>query len=258
MALSEIIFPTRIENLSEEVNTSRATESNQHTQNTISSRRAPKRSQSDFLLEGTMIANLLPSEATHEFFLFLGLFIEPSLLVTFGFSFCQKLGPVYSPNRPMLEFEVAVDRSNFIDAKRFSCKWNVKLFIHQKLIWAIRWEQQQMLRRHMLPIFTIMCYTHSSPTVQCPESVHCTETVQLYDCTLYGNYAHKSFLKQNFHISNMQKRTGRLVRASRTKKKPGELSTGEVNRRKALVGQSVKCTFYGELQSTFSLVTDNC
>ena len=201
-----------------------------------------------------MIANLLPSEATHEFFLFLDLFNEPSLLVTFGFSFCQILGPVYSPNWPMLDFGVANDWSNFIDAKKFSCKWNVKLSIHQKLIWAIRWEQQQMLRRHMLPIFAIMCYT--LPRLYNVRKLYTVR--KLYDCTLYGNYAHKSFLKQNFHISNMQKRTDRLIRASRTKKKPGELSTGEANRRKALVGQSVKCTFYGKLQSTFSLVTDNC
>ena len=62
-----------------------------------------------------MIANLLPSEATHSS---LDLFEKPSLLVTFDGSFCQKLGPVYSPNRPMLEFEVAGDRNNFIELQK--------------------------------------------------------------------------------------------------------------------------------------------
>ena len=50
-----------------------------------------------------MIANLLPTEATHTS---LGLIEKPALSVTFDGSFCQKLGPVYSPNEPMLEFEV--------------------------------------------------------------------------------------------------------------------------------------------------------
>ena len=62
-----------------------------------------------------MIANLLPSEATHSS---LDLLEKPSLLVTFDGSFCQKLGPVYSPSGPMLEFEVAGDRNNFIDLQK--------------------------------------------------------------------------------------------------------------------------------------------
>ena len=57
-----------------------------------------------------MIANLLPTEATHSS---LKLFEKPALLVTFDGSFCQKLGPVYSPNEPMLEFEVSGDRNSF-------------------------------------------------------------------------------------------------------------------------------------------------
>ena len=48
-----------------------------------------------------MIANLLPIEATHSS---LDLLETPALLVTFDGSFCQNLGPVYSPNGPMLEF----------------------------------------------------------------------------------------------------------------------------------------------------------
>ena len=64
-----------------------------------------------------MIAKLLPSEATHSS---LDLFEKPALLVTFDGSFCQKLRPVYSPNAPMLEFEVSVDQINFVDLQNFS------------------------------------------------------------------------------------------------------------------------------------------
>ena len=59
-----------------------------------------------------MIANLLPNEATHSSF---DLFEKPALLVTFDASFCRKLGPDYSPDGPMLEFELTGDRNNFID-----------------------------------------------------------------------------------------------------------------------------------------------
>ena len=56
-----------------------------------------------------MMANLLPTEATHSS---LDLFEKPELLVMFDGSNLQKLGPVFSPNGPMLEFEVSGDRNN--------------------------------------------------------------------------------------------------------------------------------------------------
>ena len=40
------------------------------------------------------------------------------LLETFDGSFCQKVGPVYSPSGLMTEFEVAADRNNFIDLQK--------------------------------------------------------------------------------------------------------------------------------------------
>ena len=45
-----------------------------------------------------MIANLLPTEATHSS---LDFFEKPALLVTFDGCFWQKLGPIYSPSGPM-------------------------------------------------------------------------------------------------------------------------------------------------------------
>ena len=63
-----------------------------------------------------MIANLLPNEATHSS---LDLFEKRALLVTFDGSFCQKLGPVYSPDGHMLEFAVTGDRYNFIELPIF-------------------------------------------------------------------------------------------------------------------------------------------
>ena len=62
-----------------------------------------------------MISNLLPTEAIHSS---LVLFEKPPLLVTFENAFTQKIGPTYSPDCPMLEFEVLGDRNNFIDLQR--------------------------------------------------------------------------------------------------------------------------------------------
>ena len=62
-----------------------------------------------------MISNLLPTEATHSS---LDLFEKPPLLVTFENAFTQKIGPSYSPDVPMLKFEVLGDRNNFIELQR--------------------------------------------------------------------------------------------------------------------------------------------
>ena len=55
---------------------------------------------------------MLPVEANHSS---LDLFEKPSLLVTSDTSFEQKVGSLYVPNGPTLEFEVVGDRTNFID-----------------------------------------------------------------------------------------------------------------------------------------------
>ena len=62
-----------------------------------------------------MIANLLPNQATHSS---LDLFEKQPLLITFENAFDQKIGPVYSPNGPMLEFEITGDRNNFVDLQK--------------------------------------------------------------------------------------------------------------------------------------------
>ena len=70
-----------------------------------------------------MIGNMLSTEATHNS---LDLFEKQALPAIFDGSFCQKAGPVYSPNGPVLEFEVAGDRNNFIGLQKnfleFKCQ----------------------------------------------------------------------------------------------------------------------------------------
>ena len=63
-----------------------------------------------------MNTNLLPAEATHTT---LDLIEKQPLLITFDNAFTQKVGPSYSPDGPMLKFEVVGDRNNFIDLQKF-------------------------------------------------------------------------------------------------------------------------------------------
>ena len=62
-----------------------------------------------------MIANLLLNEATHSS---LDLFEKQPLLIDFENAFDQKIGPVYSPDAQMLEFEITGDRNNFVDLQK--------------------------------------------------------------------------------------------------------------------------------------------
>ena len=62
-----------------------------------------------------MITNFLPAKATHTK---LDLFEKQPLLITFDNAFTQKVGPSYSPDGPMLEFEVLGDRNDFIELQK--------------------------------------------------------------------------------------------------------------------------------------------
>ena len=62
-----------------------------------------------------MISNLFPSEATHSS---LELIQKPLFLVNFEIALTQKTGTSYSPDGPMLDFEVHSDRTIFIDFHR--------------------------------------------------------------------------------------------------------------------------------------------
>ena len=192
-----------------------------------------------------MIVNLLPTEATHTY---LDLLDKPSLLVTFDGSFCQKLGPVSSPNDPMLEFEVAGDRNNFIELQ--------KIFLEVKC--KIVQSSEANLKYDGTAAADV---TETDAPYLYNKGLH----LLFSDCTVSGNglkisnangnYAHKSFIETEFSHNKDAKNTWLACQGYSYEESPLDLSTTEVNKRKALVGQSNKCTFYGGLQSTFSRVT---
>ena len=75
-----------------------------------------KRSRSNFFSKVKMITNLLPAEATHTTF---DLFEKQPLLITFDNAF--------TPDGPMLEFEVYFDRNNFIDLQKLLLEIKCKI-----------------------------------------------------------------------------------------------------------------------------------
>ena len=135
-----------------------------------------------------MIANLLPNEAIHSS---LDLFEKQLLLITFENAFDQKIGPVYSPNGPMLEFEITGDRNNFVDL--------------QKIYLEIRCKVTQSNGADLR-------YDNTDPTVSDSPFLVNNSLYSLFsDCTLSANglkisnansnFAHKSFIGTEFSNS---------------------------------------------------------
>ena len=184
---------------------------------------------------------MLPTEATHSS---LDLFEKPALLVTFDGSFCQKVGPVYSPNGPMLEFEVAGDRNNFTDLQK------IFLEIKCKIVQA----SEADLKYDAGAAADV---TKTDAPYFCNNVLHslfsdCTVSANgLKISNANGNYAHKSFIETEFSHNKDAKATWLACQGYSYEDNPGAIATAEVNRRKALVRQSAECTFYGKVAVDF-------
>ena len=184
-----------------------------------------------------MIGNMLPSEATHSS---LGLFQKPPLLVTFDGSFCQKVRPVYSPNGPMLEFEVAGDKNNFIELQKFFLEIKCKIVQASEADLIFDAGAAEDATKTDVPYF-------------CNNVLHslfsdCTVSANgLKISNANGNYNHKSFIETEFSHNKDAKATLLACKGYSYEDNLGAITTAEVNRRKALVRQSAECTFYGKV-----------
>ena len=186
-----------------------------------------------------MIGNMLPTEATHSS---LDLFEKPALLVTFDGSFCQKVGPVYSPNG----FEVAGDRNNFIDLQKIFLE--IKCKIVQGSEADLKYDAGAAVD-----------VTKTDAPYFCNNFLHSLFS----DCTVYanglkisnanGNYAHKSFIEIEFSHNKDAKATWLACQGYSYEENHGAILAAEVNRQKSLVRQSAECTFYGKVAVDFLL-----
>ena len=169
-----------------------------------------------------MIANLLPTEATHSS---LDLFEKPSLLVTFDGSVCQKWDPIYSPNGPMLEFEVAGDRNKFIDLQKIFLEFKCKIVQSSEADLKYDATAAADITKTDSPYF-------------CNNVLHslfsdCTVSANgLKISNANGNFALKSFIETKFSHNKDAKNTWLACKGYSYEENPGTLSTAEVNRRK--------------------------
>ena len=70
-----------------------------------------------------MLTNFLPAVVTHTTIDF---FEKNPLLINFDKTFTHKNGPSYSPDVPMLEFDVLGDRNNFTDLQKLLLEIDAK------------------------------------------------------------------------------------------------------------------------------------
>ena len=130
------------------------------------------------------------------------LFEKQSRLITFENAFDQKIGPVYSPNGPMLEFEITGDRNNFVDL--------------QKVYLEIRCKVTQSNGADLR-------YDNTDPTVSdSPLLVNNPLFSLISDCTLSAdglkisnansNFAHKSFIGTELPTAKEPRTHGLSVR----------------------------------------------
>ena len=188
-----------------------------------------------------MIGNMLPAKATHSS---LDLFEKPALLVTFDGSFCQKLGPVYSPNGPMLEFEVAGDRNNFIDLQKIFLEIQCKIV--QSSDADLKYDNTAAAD-----------VTKTDAPYFCKNVLHslfsdCTVSANgLKISSANGNYAHKSFIETEFSHNKDAKSTWLACQGYSYEANPGGIAASEITRRKTLVRASAECTFYGKVAVDF-------
>ena len=168
------------------------------------------------------------------------LFEKPSLLVTFDGSFCQKVEHVFSPNGPMLEFEVAGDRNNFFDLQKIFLE--IKCKINQASEADLRYDAG-----------TAADVAKTDAPYFCNNVLHslfsdCTVSANVLKISnANGNYAHKKFIETDFSHNKNKKATWLAGQGCSYEDYPGAITTAEVNRQKALVRQSAECDFYGKV-----------
>ena len=144
----------------------------------------------------------------------------------------------------MLEFEVAGARNNFIDL--------------QKIFLEVKCKSVQSSEADLrYDAGAAKDVTKTNSPYFCNNVLHSLFS----DCTVSangikisnanGNYAHKSFIETEFSHNKGAKTTWLACQGYSYEENPGALSTGEVNRRKALVRQSAECTFYGKVAVDF-------
>ena len=176
------------------------------------------------------------------------MFEKQPLLITFKNASDQKIGPVYSPNGPMLEFEITGDRNNSVDL--------------QKNYLEIRCKVTQ-------PNGADLRYDNTDPTVSDSPFLVNNSLFSLFsDCTLSANglkishancnFAHKSFIGTEFSNSKGAKDSWLKCQGYRFENNPAAIDAADFTSQGELVRESRKFGSMDPLELIFSHVTSIC
>ena len=185
-----------------------------------------------------MLPNVLPVEASHSS---LDIFERPPLLITFDTSFEQKIGPIYAPDGPTLEFEVTGDRSNFIDLQNIYLE--VKCKIEQVNGDPLRYHATNATERDT------------------PKFVNNTLHSLFSDCSITangikissanGNYAAKAFLETEFSTNKEAKDTWLRCQGYSYEDDPDDFTTEVFTDIEAETRRSIVITLIGKVAADF-------
>ena len=120
---------------------------------------------------------------------------SPSLSITFNTSLEQKIGPVYAPNGPTLEFEVIGDRTNLIDLQNIFLEKNVGFSDLMMTNWNTMQVMLRQLVHHSLLILLYILFSRSAVLLRMA-----SKFLLLIAITLK-----KLSLKEYFHTTRKQK-----------------------------------------------------
>ena len=185
-----------------------------------------------------MLPNVLPVEASHSS---LDIFERPPLLITFNTSFEQKIGPVYAPNGPTLEFEVVGDRTNFIDLQ------NIYLEVKCRIL---------------RPNGDKLAYdAGNAAATDAPFFVNNTLHSLFSECSITangikissanGNYAQKAFIETEFSHNKEAKDTWLKCQGYSYEQQPDDFTKTVFTTRTAETRESAEISFIGRIASDF-------
>ena len=181
-----------------------------------------------------MLPNILPLEASHSS---LDIFERSPVLITFDSSFEQKIGPIYSPNGPTLEFEVVGDRNNFLDLQKIFLE--IKCKIKQSDGNDLRYDATDATQTDT-PIF-VNNTLHSLFS-------ECTVTANgIKISNANGVYAHKAFIETEYSNGKEAKETWLRCQGYTYEQHPGNSTTTPFTNRELESRQSGELTFFGKV-----------
>jgi len=182
-----------------------------------------------------MLSNILPVEAAHSS---LDLFERQPLLITFDTSFQQKVGPVYAPNGPSLEFVVVGDRTNFIDLQKIFLEITCKIIKHNG---------------------TPLQYGADPADQDTPMFVNNTLHSLFSECNVTANgmkissangvYAHKAFIETEFSNNKEAKETWLTCQGYSYEQAPNTFTSTVFTNREQETRTSSEITLFGKLSA---------